>query len=148
MVFQEGALVEAQDAWVIHRFLMNHSGLLTNRFLFFEQNVNGSHWNSSAMCNPWLYVLQDIKTLLKTDCIPEILEPLEFSDFIHGWLFFDPMSGFITKWAMTETKKINWDCYVWLLNMAASYQSAAYEKTLVNLDYGMHLHLQKKSMKF
>ena len=31
--------------------------------------------------------------------------------------------------------------------MAASYQSAAYEKTLSNLDYGMHFHLQKKSMK-
>jgi len=107
MVFQDGTLMDAQDAWLIYRFLMNRLGLLNNRFLFFEQNVNGVHWTSSAMCNPWLYGLQGIKESFKPDCIPKALESLEFSDFIHGWLFFNPTHGFISESEMSESKKIN-----------------------------------------
>ena len=36
------------------------------------------------------------------------------------------------------------DSYAWLLNMASTYMACAAEKTLNDLDFHMHYHLQKE----
>ena len=98
------------------------------------------------MCNPWVFVLQDVKLNQEADTIPENLENLDEDDFIYGWLMFDLLYGFIPETKMTSRLKQCSNCYVWLLNMAASYQAALYEKTIINLDFFMHFHLQKSSI--
>ena len=42
----------AQRAWLIHKFLTNYPDLLFKRFLFFNQNIDSSHWMICCMCNP------------------------------------------------------------------------------------------------
>jgi len=123
---------------------MDRLNLLNNCFIFFEQNKGGYHWISSCFCNPWFNVLLNIKDHQTPDSIPETLEAIEKDDFIHGWLMFDPQHGFLGKEKMDSTMIQYCDSYVWLLNMASTYMACAAEKTLNDLDFHMHYHLQKE----
>ena len=104
--------------------------LLFNSTIKIRQNLGSSHWVSSLMCNPWVSVLQDIKLYQEADTIPEILENFGEDNFIHGWLMFDPLSGFISESKRDSRLKQCHNCYVWLLNMAASYQQHCMRKLL------------------
>ena len=121
MMFFDGSVSNAKHAWTIHRFLMSCSSLLSKCFLFFKQNVKNYHWISSCMCNPWFSVLQYKNNLPGVE-IPSNLEMMDADEFIHGWLMFDPMKGFVKDANMTEELKRFRDIYVWLLNMSALYQ--------------------------
>lgn len=91
-----GPMSTAQNAWSIHRFLLKNVLLLFKRFVFFDQNEGNQHWINTCLCNPWFILLKDWKENNVTG-IPSALDQLQDNDFVHGWVMFDPLHGFINK---------------------------------------------------
>ena len=96
------------------------------------------------MYNPWVSVLQDIKNYQEVDTTPEILQNMNENACIHVKLVFDPLFKFISELKLDITLKCNCNCYVWRLNMAASYHAAMGKKIIFNQNFFMHFHLQKQ----
>ena len=61
MINMKECFDDERAAWNIHQFFMDQLSLLNNCFIFFEQNKGGIYWISSCLCNPWFYVLLNIK---------------------------------------------------------------------------------------
>ncbi|HEY9299411.1 MAG TPA: hypothetical protein VIQ31_24230, partial [Phormidium sp.] len=74
--------------------------------------------------------------------LPFPMEQFQNDKFIHGWLMFDPMRGFLTEGnALIYLRKIR-DAYVWFLNLAMMYHDARFQEHAPNLDYFMHHYFQ------
>jgi hypothetical protein len=129
-----------KNAFIVHRFLMQRKNLLQSRFIFFLQNVGTDHWVISCLCNPWIY-LQKAAKQFDIQSLTERFEHVD-SNFIHGWLLFDPLVGFLNKDHDNEYFMKARDVLVWLLNLANLYSVCESEKTSSTLDFVMHRYLR------
>ena len=133
MIDLEGEhLFIAEQAWNIHQFLMNHPNLLNKWFICLEQNVDNNHWISTCLCNPWFHIIQYQKKS-KTNEVSEIIERMDADDFIHVFLMFDPLLGFLKEENLPTQYKRYCNAYVWLFNLASLYQDCWYEDELTSM---------------
>ena len=124
---------------------MSKPRLLEKRFIIFQYYENNCHFVTSILCNPWFMIANNMKNRSKsgsqwTDTIANL------DEFVHGWLMFDPMKGFLSDKDMTEDTYQQRNMFVWLMNLAALYHECSVEKTLMLLDYKMHLYLKPEEM--
>ena len=106
--------------------------------------MNNNHWISTCLCNPWFFLLQYYKNQVKDKTqLSEKIENLENNDYIHGFLMFDPMTGFVKEEDISYNYCILCDSYIWLMNMASHYQDCEFEETLKYIDFKMHILLQR-----
>ena len=67
---------------------------------------------------------------IEEDCIPEVFKSMDESKFIYGWIMFYPFIRFFSKSKMNAEILQHHDSYVWLLYMAATYQTTGFEKNM------------------
>ena len=80
---------------------MSKPRLLEKRVIIFCYYENECHSVTSILCNPWFMIANNMKNRSKsgsqlTDTIANL------DEFVHGWLMFDPMQGFLSDKDLTE----------------------------------------------
>ena len=123
----------------IHLFLMNMSSLLEKQFIVFLLNISQLHWVASIYCNPWYTIAQHMKKK-SGSTVTNVIEDMD--TYYHGWLLYDPKSGYLKEEKMTSKERKRRDMLNWFLNMASLYFDCHQEDTMKTLNFKMHLYLQ------
>ncbi|HEY9299713.1 MAG TPA: hypothetical protein VIQ31_25795, partial [Phormidium sp.] len=126
-------------AFDVHEFLMHMTTMLEKRFIIFLINFKKQHWVTFVYCNPWFTIASNIKKKGGSS-VPTAIENMD--SYIHGWLMYDPMKGFLEEAKMKASAKKRRDMLNWFLNMASLYLESHYENTLKHLDWRMHMYLR------
>ncbi|HEY9297610.1 MAG TPA: hypothetical protein VIQ31_14830, partial [Phormidium sp.] len=129
-------------AFSVHSFLSQNIQLLEKRFIFFIKNVRADHWVTTCLCNPWYFMAKEMKR--SGSALTDVIENMD--EFVHGWLMFDPLHGFLPSMNLKDSMKKERDMFIWLMNMAALYTDCSFERTLFNFDFQMHLFLRHDTM--
>ena len=135
-----------ERAFDIHSYLVKHHNFIFKQFVFFHINVRKAHCIMSCLCNPWMFVLKQWNNADMPNLTPA-LKKVSDNKFIHGWLMFDPLKGFILEENQQSSYKKFRDTFVWLANLAYMYHCAAKDKCLNELDFRMHHYLRPRKRK-
>ena len=100
----------------------------------------------SCLCNPWMFVLKQWKHAQMPN-LSSAHKKVSENNFIHGWLMFDPLKGFISEENPQSGYKNIQDYFVWLANLAYLYHCAVQDKNLNELDFRMHHYLHSRKRK-
>ena len=140
MINADGTQSRVKAAFEIHRFLVKKHTFLFKRFLFFSINCQRQHWIMNCLCNPWMFLLKDWRVNGHFK-LSAGLKKIKDDGFIHGWMLFDPLHGFIPEKYDKEYDGLR-DALVWLMNLSVMYFRAKTESTLDELDFRMYHYLQ------
>src|SRR5688500_7453624 len=123
-------------AFQVHQYLLRNASLLKKRLIFFEYTLNNNHWIEFCMVNPWINIGKQQKRC-NPDNMAELVQHVD-TDYISGWLIFDPQLGFLNQNTMSNKYKEIQVILIWFLNTAMIYADCCHEEQINQLNFVMH----------